>query len=746
MTIRIKNHGASAQTRYVNFTLPQASFETYGTTIDLSNGATAVRQYTDGRGHVYTARATWSTASSGVTSVTASAGTPDPDLEFTLHEAFGSSSCGDVVTWSPSCLPWQAMMLDANNVERPICPSLRTSTPTIRINGSRLKQAIWEAHEGGWHVWHVLSVWHDQALARFQTIFMWSDEQYTEAWSMPCRGVRMRYAHEVSAIFGSNENIVASENNRTLTIPFSFLNGTWNDAFANWDNRIYHGRAFCIEGWMFGRTGSTVPGDETMFAAAAELDAVADHTEWEGSFLFAGVVGDEPTYPTSIVEPNWSQTTRGYVTWDRGHGGSDSLGSGGKQGLASRRNSRDTGFTGAFGMSTGHQVVRGYQELRDFRAALRRYGMYAIYMYRDGSMPLAGSTPRFELNQGYPHVNSGNPITQYNFGRQLGLNVTNTDWLLPPKGGVVDNHSNEYLMFSLPPAYHELAKDDYFAYLIVLWFARTRTLDQRRGGVYTGGSGMSGHREWGRTINACALTRAVCPDARGYIDDTLFHPAGSYGAMAKINLSFQDTPANLRLGPVYNTGFLAAGATTVSPGFANQFGTDAIFEGFAAVGIFQLYKLAEDPAEKALYLDIFEKVATTQILYQSVYIPAGTYNSGATEYSASGWYLIYDVLVGTRYITVGNRQVLIPSGEVIPESARIVTSPGGSLNRPYWLQSGQALACWPIGFLWLYSEVGANPLARARARDMYLTITGPGGQPPSWLFSAWKAACDLTLD
>ena len=225
MAIRVHNANQSAaQPRYVNFMLSErrreAAYESgaiTGNTLRFTTppmaGVIAHKQWDDGRDSIYTAYGNWPACgvaqssqygdpTHGETSDLV-AEADDLTLSFDLHANYGDSSCGVVGSWNPAAIP-RVFVVNANGTEEEIAPGIRSVTPTVRVDGNRMKQVIWAMHHNGWHVEHALTVWHNQAVSEFTTTFLWSDEQ-SSAWSIPCPKLRFRYDYPVKLRFAVNE-------------------------------------------------------------------------------------------------------------------------------------------------------------------------------------------------------------------------------------------------------------------------------------------------------------------------------------------------------------------------------------------------------------------------------------------------------------------------------------------------------------------------------------------------------------
>lgn len=729
MALRIYNHSASTQSIHALFTLSSETAATLGDHIDLSTGETASKQWTDDADVVYAVNGDWATGETASIDLTTG---EDPAVQFSPHAAYGTADCGIMQTWDQRSIP-RVVYKDGNGVDVDITVGLRNMAPTMRIDGTLMKQAIWETHQLGWHVWHVLTIFKDQAIARIQTIFRWSDDTYFPDWKLPCRSVRCEYGMEVKPIFQANEGWQMSNSNKTVTLPMTFANATWEDGWQNWANNMWHGMAFCMEAWMFGRVvGTTVPGDETAFTDCAELDAVAGFAEWDGSYLSSGAVGPEPLYKTraqdAIAWPLWSETDRHYVSWDRGYDANDGTG---KQGLMMKHYARTQGFAGTYGMHMGGAVIYGHQELRDYRAAVRMYGMRVSYMKRDGTyaQPSTVRGQQFCVYESFPHNNSGVWYTDSNFGRfHGGTNEGNKNWIKPPADVSTDGISGEQYTISLLTAYYQLAKWDYFAEQLCRDNVSWHILNSLRGSPFMQGAQMSGHRVFGRTINGAIQLYDILPESHGDIAAVLWGQTGSYGAAMKTNAWGASHPPTT--GRVWTFGNFTPGLTAPPtwPNFTRS--TDSIFEQFGALGAYILYRYTGDPQ----YLEFWERSMQSCMLYLSCFAVPGAHNLDSSYvYTYGGWYASYEVLIdGT--------------GTEIPESQRQVPLNNGLKTTSGLAQlSGPSLSRWSCGPTYLYSQIGQDATAKARAQSMYNTILQWGaGELVGWAYSSWVAAASYT--
>ena len=738
MSIRIRNNNASAQTRFVPFVLPLGYVEanSLGDWIDLSSGGQALKQWDDGQDAIYVATDTWA---SGLTTATMSAGA-DPDAVFSLHPAYGTSQCGTVLSWARSAIP--DVFIRVGGVDINICPNLKNSTPTLRIDGNQMKQAVWESHFDGFHVYHAISYYSDQAIADVYTHFFWSDETYPSpaepysrtntGWRRPCSQIKFVYGQEVLPKFLANEGWVRSNGNATLTLPLTFTNGSGSSDYYSWDDTLYHGRALSVRGWMFGRQpGVTVTADEDSFDVCDHLDGVASATEWEGYWQYGGAVPAVPTNPTDIVRPDYATTNLHYISWNRGTGGDDTTGA---IGLVFARYANDLGLQGCLGLVAGGAVIHDYQRLYDYEAAVVNWGLRPErWVKRDGSFYLPTTTrgERLCLSGQQPHIN-GPSFTDINFGRNNIRDHQDTYWNVPSSGNNQDGFDGQHRVSATLTAYYQLAKYDYFAYRLILEWVRTEALNQRRGGNFALGSGMSGDREPARCIYSVVQAGAACPETDPIVRDLLTNPAGSYLTELYANLDFQSRPPGGSLASGWSH-WMTVGSTTpttTTNGIQLNGLCDMIFTALGASSLWLLWKYTGD----ARAYDLFVKSATSVVRDGRIYLPAGS-PVGAGAADVSGWVFPYEQRVNWNFSTQSDRGIRTTDAQRTYGSSdysNIVQGIGGV-----------ALRRWAIGGAYCISQHHPDADIRNKAREVYLALGQGTGTPLGWIHSYYIAAGTL---
>lgn len=747
MTVTIANAGGSAQNRYAYFTLPTAKADTYGEVISCTGGAT-VNAYrhrilsttpqlvpngtVDTNKSIYVAKSNWA---SGNTSLTLAAGTPEEN-EFELHAAFGTSQCGTVLSWSPSMLPRVFKVL-ANGSEVELASTLRSVSPVMRIDGTHLKQAIWEVHEGGWHIRHAMLISTNQAVAEFSTSFLWSDEQFASDWRIPVAAIRIKYDYEVKLKFEANEGFTYSDSNRTITLSTTFLgaSGTHQDRLS-WDGYWYHGKRLAARGWMLGQVGGVVSADRTLFDNAAFLDGVASSAEWEGNWQFTGRVGIVPANPTEVVRPVYADTTHHYISWDRGTGGSDDFDAW-STGIVFARYQGTAGYAGNIDYQGGSQVIHGYQPLYDFEAAVADYGLRPRWVLRDGrrvEKTPASHPSHMALSSMYPH----NGFVRWNFGRALSNSATR-----PPanSGSLGDGMDSEHFLVSSICAYYQLAPWDDFAYTLIVDLAYTHSINQRRGGIYALGNGSSGDREPGRLLTAAMQMGKVCPDLRGLMFDLCFNANGSFLASHKANLAYRQNPPTRAPFCKWMKFDTNGNSYNITDSRGNNFiaVSGPLWEIQSAVAFHHAYLLSGDPVAKQMAMEIGENcflngTVTLQVGYD---IPSEYY--GLTE--QPGRQLTF--YLASRADGYGPTPEQRVSGTVASPNADFDVLCG---SIPAAGVGGDGFRGWAYQGTYWYANYGENPVAKSYAQESLRTLlrSQTVTTPRGWLQSNWRSWGDLT--
>lgn len=740
MVLRVHNANASTQSRYANFTIPLAYVTANSLTdhIELGSGAIASKQWDDGQDAIYTVLDDWATGTG--TDTMAAAGTP-PDPKFALHAAYGESACGTITQLLSSVIP--NVYATISGSDRLLNPTMRSMTPTIRIDGTLLKQYVWEEHFNGWHVYHAVNFYTEQALADVYTSVCWSDESYAADWKIACTGLKWVYGHEVLPKFLANEGFVRSNGNKTITLSTTFTNGSGSSDRYSWAGNMYHGRQLAVRGWMFGRTpGVTVPGDEDIFDVADHLDLNCSATEWEGYWQYQGAVGPVPQNPTAITRPDYATTNLHYVSWNRGTGGN--TGSGGV-GLVFARYGNSSALQGGLGLTAGGAVIHGYQRLYDYEAAIVDWALRPRYIKRDGTYPVPSTTPgqRFCLSSQYPHINSGTSYTDLNFGRNNARGTQNTSWILPNSDSTVDAMDAQHRTCTTLAAYYQLAKWDYFAYRLLKDWMVVETHNQRRGGAFALGSGMSGDREVGRCVFAAIQPAAACPELWPQARDVCLNPSGSYLTTLLEN-EFSPPPD----GPVTThswwmfPGNIDGGNTpyTTSTGTYLNKAVDCIFQSVGTCGLWALWKMSGDIRIYNYYIN----AATTVFRDGTIYLPAGepAWSAGDGAADNSGWTLPYEMRVNwdANGSTNGRGRRTSDAQRTFGHTDFGPTHAADDRTKIVYSVGGKALRRWGIGGAYLASRVHPDASVRARARNVYLTDGLGTGTANGWLQSYFIAA------
>lgn len=718
MVLRIYNHGASAQTRYAQFTLPLSyvAAQSLGDHIDLGSSRVASKQWDDGRDAIYSVSGTWA---SGSATATLSA-TTDPGTAFSLRSCFGSSVCGAIDTVSVRCIP-RIVVVKSGLPDRVITPSDPNGwTITNRIDGTLLKQRIWKYSNDGWHVEHAMNFHNGQAVADVCTSVMWCDVR-APIWSTPCDSIRYEYGHEVVPYF-ENENWASANGGRHQSFETTFTNGSGSNDYYSWAGNMWHGRRIILRGWMLGRDENTSGADTTLFGVIETVDVHGSETEWAGAWLYSGAVPEQPTNASSIFGPNWADTTRNYVSWDRGIGASDPTGG---VGPCFVRYGNSPGLSGALGLNHGGSILYGNQRLRDYSAAIINHAMRP-----NRYVTLAGeywrpSTVRNEklcLLGFSPHQGStGEPFLRTGGGQTYPPNSNNT----------TDGFDAQHRVNPALTTYYSLAKHDYAAWLLLRDWVYTMSLDTRRGGGFTIGSSMSGSREVGRMVTSLANPMAVAPELAPECLDIFVR---GFRDAVKANLSCR---RHLPLGS-YRDGWsswmfednLLGGdsAQTLSNGVVLRRIVQPVFEAIGTIGLWTLWKETGDTTIR----DMYYEVAGTVVLHGTINLPLG----GTYSTTVAGWWPggIMRVDGWTAGQTIYGRAATDQQRtEGHPDFTKVV-------NNTY----GEALRRWGIGGYYLASRIHPDPLVRARAASVVTVLQGGTSTPIGWIHSYFKSAGALS--
>ena len=656
MAIRVHNANQSAaQPRYVNFMLSErrreAAYESgaiTGNTLRFTTppmaGVIAHKQWDDGRDSIYTAYGNWPACgvaqssqygdpTHGETSDLV-AEADDLTLSFDLHANYGDSSCGVVGSWNPAAIP-RVFVVNANGTEEEIAPGIRSVTPTLRVDGNRMKQVIWAVHHNGWHVEHALTVWHNQAVGEFDTLFSWSDEQ-SASWYANAPKIRFRYDYPVKLKFGANEGfktlnaqggeIALTGSDTVIQLPMSFTNGTGDNDRYDWAGRMYHGRQFAVKGWISADTAAEP------LTNINHLNGVGDATEWDGYYLFGGKVGALPASAgrAEIIRPDYATTTKHFVTWNRGMTAVDDIAVW-STGLVFARYAAASSTNGNLDMVGLSQCIRGYQELYDATAAVGDNGLRpGLWMKRDGEYwvnptgsrgcPLLGMYPQDVSGQNY-----------FGKGSNTGAIPPNSGLITPPDyRSTSDGLDNEHYVLTALYSYYQLAKWDYYAYRMVKNYAYSNAMSGQRGDPYPGGSGLSGNRGPARLISTTIELGTVLPEVRGL----MLSLAVGFGNEIKRNLTYRRLGGS-RQGP-------ANWVYAQSPGSWTPNGSDAshgtMWQSHQLPMLYMLYLLTQD----AEYQTMFEEVGSTVMLYGTVNLLSGYTGNIGSATSKVGWQVTYE--------------------------------------------------------------------------------------------------------
>ena len=758
MAIRVHNANQSAaQPRYVNFMLSErrreAAYESgaiTGNTLRFTTppmaGVIAHKQWDDGRDSIYTAYGNWPACgvaqssqygdpTHGETSDLV-AEADDLTLSFDLHANYGDSSCGVVGSWNPAAIP-RVFVVNANGTEEEIAPGIRSVTPTLRVDGNRMKQVIWAVHHNGWHVEHALTVWHNQAVGEFDTLFSWSDEQ-SASWYATAPKIRFRYDYPVKLKFGANEGfktlnaqggeIALTGSDTVIQLPMSFANGpqSSNDGSMdryNWQGRMYHGRQFAVRGWMSADT-AVEP-----LTNINHLNGVGDATEWDGYYLFGGKVGALPLASpdggrTTVVRPSYAITSWHFVTWNRGEGGSDANAVW-SDGLVFDRVANQSGTNGCLSMVALSQCVRGYQELYDAQCAIADWGVRSgLWMLRDGSYKQASTAvgSRFTLRNLYPDSQS----TENYFGKP-GL----TGAIPPNSNSSGDGFDGEHYVMGTLYACYQLAKWDYYAYRLVNNYANATALIASQGPPYSPQIySLRGDREPARVMTAAIQFGTVLPEVRGLMLRTLNSLGGSlqrrWDYLA--NNNHTGGPANWVY--LYNLPEYAYNGTNHVTG--------PMWTSHSIVALYMMYLLTQ----QAVYKTMFEAVGSTIFPYGTINLRP-TYQVSVAEGATAqvGWQPGYYIRCKDDGWVLAN-----DSDRTSPAGDGTGTAFNGYFNGPggHHELGGDALRGWGIGGCVTYSLLGENALGKARAADCVQTLarqsTAPSlPTPRGWWMSGYMA-------
>lgn len=754
MTVRVHNAGASAQNRYTYFMLPKWRSTELGEVIDCSGGATCTAykheilsntaqlgpvRTPDGNAVMYAVASDWA---AGATSLTLAAGTP-VESEFALHAAYGTSQCGEITAWGNRHIPrvfkvtttggsLTSGVITETEISGTGSGSLRSQTPTFRIDGTHIKQAIWETHVGGWHIRHAMTFATDQAVAEFSTSFLWSDETYAADWKIPCEGIRLKYDYEVKLKFEDNEGFLYTDSDRTITLPSRFENGDGSSDRYSWVGNWWHGRRIAARGWMLGQVAGEVTADRELFDVCAHLNGVASASEWDGDeagklgFQFSGKVGPVPVN-TGIRRPDYADTTRHFVSWDRGTTSDDDFNDW-ISGLQFARYYSANSEQGNLAMQDGSQVVHGYQELYDFEASVADYGLRPCWVTRDGNRypPIPWAQPSNMTMDGMYPFNPGQ-FTRFNFGRSN----SNTSWSIPNGGDNQDGMNSQHFVVGTLCAYYQLAKWDDYAYTLLIDIAATHAINQRRGDTYTGGSNGGGDREPGRCLNAALQMGKVCPELRGLMADLCLSPVGSFGVSYQGTMHYISNPPASSGGAVMSVSNITS--WTDSFGQAWTLDYSPLWQAHGIVGIYQLYLMSGHTA----YSDMAHRLMDGLHSYAVVNVLPDYVVPGIGVTAAPGLQLPFCIAVHNNGVHPSAAQRVSSH----PDFARLVGSFPGTSDSI----GNDDLRGWIYPIHVLARTVGRTPTTRTVATTCLQTILRSTTLTPrGWWQSNWDSWANLS--
>lgn len=564
--LRVHNHASTPVTGWVPLVVPRGHGIDDWEYIRGPGGVTGARQARNfdpsrdavGGDWVYAVHGTWQPGRQSFVLEQAPGG--DLRWSFQPHQAYATPTHCSLVTWNPD--RWATVEVMGGSWTSVVHTLSLRDQPTREVYaGSRYRVLLRELHAHGFHVSQYLYLFHRERLAAWTLHVNWSDEQagtsaaptgtaldkHRAGWTWPqaqqslpglqrCVGFVVRFGGStlVRGKWQANEGWetlagvrrTASDVGASFRLPLEFAsgpNGSSTD-WANWQGRWHHGPKFAFRGWM-----ST---NAAELQAANHLQAILSPADWNGHYLLSGVAAvTEPTNPEAIVRPAYSDTTRHWMTWDRGTGGIDSQGG---IGLHLDRNTSATSTQGSFGIGGCQQVLHGRQALHDIECGMLDWARRPRWRFRDGGLVLR-SDPRclstapgasssdlgFAMQEGIPHY-AGNS-TSYNFGRHfdvqnLGIPQTHND---PNRMGQF-GEDNQHHSVSTLIAYYQLTLDP-AAYELLLDYGTERCLDSR---LADWGSDfdMGDHREIGRKLGTIAMVAGVLPagDALGaYLRSTI---------------------------------------------------------------------------------------------------------------------------------------------------------------------------------------------------------------------------------
>ncbi len=758
MAIRVHNANQSAaQPRYVNFMLSErrreAAYESgaiTGNTLRFTTppmaGVVAHKQWDDGRDAIYTAYGNWPACGVALTSQYGDpthgetsdlvAEADDLTLSFDLHANYGDSSCGVVTSWNPAAIP-RVFVVNANGTEEEIAPGIRSVTPTLRVDGNRMKQVIWAVHHNGWHVEHALTVWHNQAVGEFDTLFSWSDEQ-SASWYATAPKIRFRYDYPVKLKFGANEGfkalnaqggeIALTGSDTVIQLPMSFANGNENTGSGSvsrwsWLGRMYHGRQFTVKGWMSADTTAEP------LTNINHLNGVGNATEWDGYYLFGGKVGVLPLASpdggrTTVHRASYDITSWHFANWNRGKGGDDDN-TEWSDGLIFHRVANQVGLTGGLSMVGLSQCIHGYQELYDAQCAIGDWGARSgLWMLRDGSYKLPSTTPgsRFSLRNLYPDAQS----TESYFGKP-----DLTGAIPPNDNGSGDGFDGEHYVMGTVYSCYQLAKWDYYAYRMVNNYAHATALMASQGRPYADQPySLRGDREPGRAFTAAIQFGAVLPEVRGLMMQVALQFGASVARRWDYRASNNHTGGPASWIYLYNLPTYAYNGT--------NFVTGPMWTTHSLPGLYMMYLLTQ----QTIYKTMFEEIGSTIFPYGTINLrPTYQVNVSVGATAQVGWQPAYYIRCKDDGWVLAN-----DSDRTSPAGDGTGTAFNSYFNGPsgHHELGGDALRGWGMGGTVAYALLGENARGKARAADCVQTLarqsTAPSlPTPRGWWMSGYMA-------
>lgn len=690
--LRVLNEAGGALDHYVLFTLPSAVAATIGDYGELGTGEVAEMVMDDGLQPLYAVRKSWA---SGTSNHVLTALGSNPGYTFTLHSGFGTTGCGIPDTLDPGVVPI-VRLVKADGSRVIVNPGNRSQSPINRFSAGRAVRRVWDHHDQGYHTYTWQTFFHDHAIAEGGVSFHWSDERVPE-WTVDAVAIEFEFGFEIKPIFQSAEVWTLSNGNKTarLELDWADAGGSGNDRLG-WGNRLWHGRAIHLRFFMFAEAG--------LSSGTDWLECTASPDDWDGGWGWSGRVPVEPQN-TDVSRPDYTQAIRHYFSVDRSSGGSDLVGS---TGQCLHRYTHDQGLQGGFNYAPLPTAIYGDQPLKDAVFACADWAMRPFWTYHDGSYPQPGAlATTVVLYSSFPHSPGDRPGFNSSFSAWFGAKRDySAAVMMPPVSGdtAKDGWDLQHYSLSTPNLVYMLTKDEGARWILDNMLRNAR-IESRRG-IWSG-SGTGGHREFGRFANAMLQCKACYAEAEPIVREILL-PAMTATSISNSHSTRYNSGAG-QTGPSLIYGGEGGSVSTALPNI--NFGLDPLWNSF---GVVVLHMIAEELGEGATgtYRTHFERFAQAILLHQ-------TSNDG------TGWTIPYDMRGSA-------------DGSVVPESWRI----SGHANYATVIvsQGGLALQRWGSHLAYLYSVVGQNAQARARAQQVLVKLRGSGEtQPFGWLASALEA-------